>query len=170
MTSTPTNAFATANGLLYMAVSNQKLFAGMCRAVGHPEWIDDPRFASTTSRTQNRAALFALMDAVLATDTKENWAKRMRHLPVGPVRSLAESLDSEDVAARGMVRTMQHPEVGPFRVFGSVYRLSDTPVGTDTPPPLLGEDSAQVLRDLAGCDEAEIANLRAKGIVNDGNA
>ncbi len=168
MTSTPTAAFASSNGLLYMAVSNQKLFAEMSRSVGHPEWIDDPRFATTTSRTQNRTALFALMDAVLATDTKENWAKRLRHLPVGPVRGLAEALESEEVAARGMVRTMQHPEVGPFRTLGSVYRLSDTPVGTDTPPPLLGEDSAQVLRELAGCDDAEIARLHGEGIIATG--
>ncbi len=166
MTSTPTNAFATANGLLYMAVSNQKLFAGMCRAVGHPEWIDDPRFATTTARTQNRAALFALMDAVLATDTKENWAKRMRHLPVGPVRTLAEALESADVTERGMVRTMHHPGVGDFRVFGTVYRLSETPTGTDRPPPLLGEDGTAVLRDLAGLGEDEIAALRERGIVS----
>jgi crotonobetainyl-CoA:carnitine CoA-transferase CaiB-like acyl-CoA transferase len=165
MTSTPTAAFAASNGLLYMAVSNQKLFAGMCRAVGHPEWIEDPRFATTGSRTQNRAALFALMDAVFATDTKENWASRLRHLPVGPVRSLAESLESPEVAARGMVRTMTHPEVGTFRTFGTVYRLSDTPVGSDAPPPLLGEHGAQVLRELAGCDDTEIASLRGKGVV-----
>ncbi len=165
MTSTPTNAFPTSNGLLYMAVANQKLFAEMCRSIGHPEWIDDPRFATTASRTQNRPALFALMNAVLATDTKENWARRLRHLPVGPVRDLAEALESEEVAARGMVRSMHHPDVGDFRVLGSVYRLSDTPVGTDEPPPLLGEDSDRVLRDLAGCDDTAIAALRAKGVV-----
>lgn len=166
MTSTPTAAFSTANGLVYMAVSNQKLFAEMSRSVGHPEWIDDPRFATTTARTQNRAALFELINAVFATDTKENWARRLRHLPVGPVRDLAGALESEEVAARGMVRTMHHPAIGDFRNYGSLYRFSDTPVTADTPPPLLGEHSTEVLRELAGCDDAEIAALRAKGVVS----
>jgi crotonobetainyl-CoA:carnitine CoA-transferase CaiB-like acyl-CoA transferase len=142
----------------------------MCRAVGHSEWIDDPRFATTTARTQNRAALFALMDAVLATDTRENWARRMRHLPVGPVRTLDEALESADVAERGMVRAMHHPKVGDFRVFGTVYRFSDTPTGTDRPPPLLGEDGAAVLRDLAGLDDDEIAALQEEGIAGGGKS
>lgn len=169
MTSTPTAAFPTANGLLYMAVSNQKLFAGMARGVGHPEWVDDPRFATPADRTRNRPALFALIEEALAADTKESWTKRLRHLPVGAVRDLGEALESEEVAARGMVRTMAHPDVGTMRLLGSVYRLSDMPIGSDIPPPVLGQDGADVLRRIAGCDDAAIAALRAKGIVG-GNA
>jgi crotonobetainyl-CoA:carnitine CoA-transferase CaiB-like acyl-CoA transferase len=165
MTSTPTAAFPTANGLIYMAVSNQKLFAGMARGVGHPEWIDDPRFATTTSRTQNRPALFALIEEALAGDTKENWTRRLRHLPVGPVRDLGEALESEEVAARDMVRTMDHPATGPVRLFGTVYRLSDTPVGCDVPPPALGEHDEDVLRDIGGYDDAAIAALQEGGVV-----
>ncbi|HJQ59660.1 MAG TPA: CoA transferase [Vineibacter sp.] len=169
MTSTPTAAFPTANGLIYMAVSNQKLFADMSRSVGHPEWVDDPRFKTTTERTRNRAALFALMNAVFATDTKENWARRLRHLPVGPVRDVGAALESEEAAARGVVRTSTHPALGDFRTLAPVYRLSDTPVGSDLPPPLLGEHSDKVLRDIAGCDDAEIAALRTKRIVGSGD-
>ena len=159
-TATPVNAFETANGLVYMATANNKLFADTCSALGHPEWAKDPRFATPGDRSENKAALYALMNAAFASDTKENWAKKMRHLPVGPVRSLHEALESQEVAARGMVQTMEDPDIGKFRVLGSVYRFSDTPIRYGAPPPALGRDTEAVLRDVAGCSDEELTELR----------
>jgi succinate--hydroxymethylglutarate CoA-transferase len=164
-TATPVNAFATQNGLLYMACANNKLFGDTCRAMGHPEWIEDARFADPSLRAQHKADLYALMNAVFATDTKENWAKRMRHLPVGPVRMLHESLESAEVAERGMVHTMEDETIGRFRVLGSVYRFSDTPIAYGAPPPVLGRDTEAVLRSVAGCSDTELARLRTAKII-----
>ena len=87
----------------------------------------------------------------------------MRHLPAGPVQSLAEALESEEVAHRGMVRTIKHAAAGPIRILGSPIHFSDTPVRVDgAPPPLHGGDTEAVLRGL-GYDEARIAALRASG-------
>ena len=116
MTSTPTAAFTCADGLLYMAVSNQKLFGQTATALGHPEWIADPRFATPPDRTKNRAVLLAMMNAILAADTRANWMTKLRHLPAGPVRTLGEALESEETKSRGIVRTMNHPAICDFRV------------------------------------------------------
>ena len=166
-TSAPVSAFETKNGLVYLATANNKLFGDTCAALGHAEWAKDPRFATPADRSKNKAELYALMNAAFATDTKENWAKKMRHLPVGPVRSLQEALESEEVAARGMVHTMHDDDIGSFRVLGSVYKFSDTPIRYGPPPPALGRDTDTVLRDIAGFDTAEIEKLKTAKIIGE---
>ncbi|MBL8674136.1 MAG: CoA transferase [Rhodospirillales bacterium] len=101
--SAPNSSFDTANGKIYMAVANQKLFADTCRALGHPEWIADPRFATLADRVANKPALMAAMEAVLRTDTKENWGEKLRHLPAGPIRSMKEALDEPEVRSSGLL-------------------------------------------------------------------
>ena len=89
----------------------------------------------------------------------------MRHLPVGPVRLLHEALESAEVAERGMVHTMEDETVGRFRVLGSVYRFSDTPIAYGAPPPILGRDTDAVLRSVAKCSDADLARLRTAKII-----
>ncbi|QQS11500.1 MAG: CoA transferase [Rhodospirillales bacterium] len=163
--SAPNSSFDTANGKIYMAVANQKLFADTCRALGHPEWIADPRFATLADRVANKPALMAAMEAVLRTDTKENWGEKLRHLPAGPIRSMKEALDEPEVRRRGMLKTYRHARAGDVPIMGSNYRFSDTPVDDSRPPPALGQHTDEVLRDIAGLDAAGIAALRAKGVI-----
>ena len=94
-----------ANGKIYMAVANQKLFTDTCKAMGHPEWATDPRFAVLADRVANKPELTRLMEEVLKTDTKENWAHKLRHLPAGPIRTMKEALDEPEVKRRGMLKT-----------------------------------------------------------------
>lgn len=163
--SAPNNSFDTKNGKIYMAVANQKLFADAAKAMGHPEWLTDPRFATLADRVANKAELTRIMEEVLRTDTKENWAQKFRHLPAGPIRTMKEALDEPEVKRRGMLKTYQHSRVGPVPMIGSNYRFSDTPVDDTRPPPALGEHTDQVLRELAGLDPAEIEALHARKIV-----
>jgi crotonobetainyl-CoA:carnitine CoA-transferase CaiB-like acyl-CoA transferase len=163
--SAPNSSFETSNGKIYMAVANQKLFGDTCRALGHPEWITDPRFDTVANRVANKPELTRLMEEVLKTDTKENWAHKLRHLPAGPIRTMKEALDEPEVRRRGMLKTYKHSKVGEVPLIGSNYRFSDTPVDDTRPPPALGEHTEQVLKDLAGYDAAEIAALREKKIV-----
>ena len=72
--SAPNSSFETKNGKIYMAVANQKLFTDTCKALGHPEWATDPRFAPARRPRRQQARLTRMMEEVLKTDTKENWA------------------------------------------------------------------------------------------------
>lgn len=162
--SAPNNSFRTANGRIYIAAANQKLFEGLCATLGHPEWAADPRFAKLADRVRNKAVLYALMEEVLVTDTKENWAAKLRRFPAGPIRDMAEALDEPEVVRRGMLKTYRHGKVGELRIIGSNYRFSDTPVDDSRPPPALGEQTDAVLAG-AGYDAAEIARLRAAGVI-----
>jgi succinate---hydroxymethylglutarate CoA-transferase len=163
--SAPNNSFSTSNGLIYMAVANQKLYADTCKAMGHPEWITDPRFKTVADRVANKPALYALMNEVLMTDTKESWTERLRHLPVGPIRTMKEALDTPEVKRRGMLKTYKHARVGDVPIIGSNYRFSDTPVDDTRPPPSLGQHTDEVLRALAGLSDAELADLRGQKII-----
>jgi succinate---hydroxymethylglutarate CoA-transferase len=163
--SAPNSSFDTANGKIYMAVANQKLYADTCKAMGHPEWITDPRFKTVADRVANKPALYALMNEVLMTDTKESWTERLRHLPVGPIRTMKEALDTPEVKRRGMLKTYKHARVGDVPIIGSNYRFSDTPVDDTRPPPSLGQHTDEVLRALAGLSDAELADLRGQKII-----
>ena len=163
--SAPNGSFDTKNGKIYMAVANQKLFVDTCKAMGHPEWATDPRFATVADRVANKPALTRLMVDVLKTDTKENWTQKLRHLPAGPIRTMKEALDEPEVKRRGMLKTYRHTRVGDVPLIGSNYRFSDTPVDDTRPPPSLGEHTDKVLHDLAGLGDAEIKALRDKKVV-----
>jgi crotonobetainyl-CoA:carnitine CoA-transferase CaiB-like acyl-CoA transferase len=163
--SAPNGSFETANGKIYMAVANQKLFTDTCKALGHPEWATDPRFATIAERVANKPLLNRMMEDVLKTDTKENWAQKFRHLPAGPIRTMKEALDEPEVKRRGMLKTYKHRRVGEVAIIGSNYRFSDTPVDDTRPPPSLGEHTDEVLRGIAGLKDAEVAALREKKIV-----
>lgn len=163
--SAPNSSFETANGKIYMAVANQKLFGDTAKALGHPEWITDPRFDTVANRVANKPALTRLMEEVLKTDTKENWAQKLRHLPAGPIRTMKEALDEPEVKRRGMLKTYKHSRVGEVPLIGSNYRFSDTPVDDTRPPPSLGEHTDRILGDVAGYGAAEIASLREKKII-----
>ena len=105
------------------------------------------------------------MEEVLKSDTKENWAAKLRHLPAGPIRTMKEALDEPEVKRRGMLKTYKHGRVGDVPLIGSNYRFSDTPVDDSRPPPSLGEHTDSVLRDVAGMGADEVTALRGKKIV-----
>lgn len=163
--SAPNGSFETANGKIYMAVANQKLFVDTCKALGHPEWATDPRFAAIADRVANKKLLQSMMEDVLKTDTKENWVKKLRHLPAGPIRTMKEALEEPEVKRRGMLKTYKHARVGDVPLIGSNYNFSDTPVDDTRPPPSLGEHTDKVLSGLAGLSAAEIAALREKKVI-----
>jgi len=163
--SAPNSSFETSNGKIYMAVANQKLFVATCKALGRPEWATDPRFAALADRVANKPELTRLMEEVLKTDTKENWAAKLRHLPAGPIRTMKEALDEPEVKRRGMLKTYQHSTAGEVPIIGSNYHFSDTPVDDTRPPPALGEHTDRVLGEVAGLSAAEIAALREKKVV-----
>ncbi|MBS0547326.1 MAG: CoA transferase [Proteobacteria bacterium] len=163
--SAPNNSFNTSNGKIYMAVANQKLFVDTCKAMGHPEWATDPRFATVADRVANKPVLTKLMEDVLKTDTKENWTQKLRHLPAGPIRTMKEALDEPEVRRRGMLKTYKHGRVGDVPLIGSNYRFSDTPVDDTRPPPSLGEHTDVVLSGIAGFSADEVKTLREKKII-----
>lgn len=166
MTSTPTNLFDTADGPIYMALGTNRLYGQLCRDVlDRPDLVDDPRFKEPADRLANRPALFEILEEIFAAKPRDAWLKRMRHLPAGPVRMVGEALESEEVAARGMVATVEHPVAGPVRVIGSPLNFSASKLRPYAPPPMLGQHTSAILKERLGYDDARIAALKASGAI-----
>lgn len=164
----PVGLFHAGTGSFYMALGNDRLFETLCREViDRPEFLDDARFHTNAARNGNRGALEALLEEIFATEPQSHWLEKMRAagLPAGPVRSLSQSLESAEVAERGMVETLEHPSAGEIRLLASPMRLSESPVVETRPPPTLGQHTDEVLGQLLGLDQAALERLRREKVI-----
>jgi crotonobetainyl-CoA:carnitine CoA-transferase CaiB-like acyl-CoA transferase len=163
----PYQPFATADGTLMLAVGNDHQFAALCRALEHPEWAADARFATNPARTQQRQVLVPLLEAVFRTRTTDAWMQALlaAGVPCGPVNDIPTALNDPQAHAREMVQYVAHPLDGQLPVVGPVAKLSATPATVQSAPPLLGQHTNDVLRELLGYDDARIAVLREQGTI-----
>lgn len=147
---TPYEALEVSDGLVMIAVGNQRLWRRFCGAIGDPDLQEDPRFATNTERMRHRGALKALLGSRLGAWTRDAVIERLRAhaVPCGAVRSLAEALDDPQLAARDMVVELDHPRLGAISALGNPIKLSRTPAVIDRPPPALGQHTEEILADL----------------------
>lgn len=152
---------------LILAVGNDGQFAKFCQVAGRPELAADPRFARNQDRVRNRAVLVPMLEAVFKSRPKAEWlaALEAAKVPCGAINNLHEVFADPHVQERGMVQEWDHPLSGPLRLVGSPLKLGGTPVRTDAPPPLLGQHTEEVLREVLGCDDGRIAGLRAAEVI-----
>jgi crotonobetainyl-CoA:carnitine CoA-transferase CaiB-like acyl-CoA transferase len=162
----PYQAFAARDGWINIGGANQANWERIADVLGHPEWRDDPRFATNSARMANLSALTDAMNAVLATRTKAQWitAFDAAGVPVGPVHTIGEALEHPQTIARDMVVEVAHPQAGPTRTLGCPIHFSVTPTRVTRPAPMLGEHSRELLREY-GYDDAAIDALVAEGVV-----
>jgi formyl-CoA transferase/CoA:oxalate CoA-transferase len=161
----PYQPFRTRDGFVNVAVGSEGLWQKFCRAAGL-DIAADPRFATNAARVRHRAALLQLLAPVMAGRTTAEWVERLLEagVPAGPIYRMAEVMNDPQVLHRGMVVEVDHPRAGRVRVNGVPVKFSETPGAVTAPPPVLGEHTDAVLREL-GCSGAEIEALRAGGVV-----
>ena len=162
----PYQAFVTSDGFIVIGGANQANWERIADVLGHPEWRNDPRFATNTARMANLPALAAAMSEVLARRPRAEWLARLdaAGVPAGPVHSVGEALSHPQTLARGMVVDLEHPEAGPTKALGCPVHLSATPARVDRPAPRLGEHTRDILREC-GYADAEIDTLATAGVV-----
>lgn len=162
----PYQAFEASDGWLNIGGANQANWERIASVLGHPEWRDDPRFATNTARLRHLPALVEAMNAVLRTRTRGEWIAILdaAGVPAGPVHSLGEALEHPQTRARGMVVDVMHPDAGSTRGIGSPIHLSHATPPAPRPAPRLGEHTREVLRE-AGFADADIDALLAQGVV-----
>lgn len=163
----PYQAFATKDGHVVIAVGNDGQFERLCRVVGRPELAHDERFAANASRVRNRAALVASIAPLLASRESREWVAALEGagVPCGPINDVAAVFADPQVAHRGMRVEAPHPVAGTVPMIASPIRLSGTPVRAGAATPALGQHTREVLRDVLGMDDAELGELRRKGVV-----
>ncbi len=162
----PYQAMRCADGYLTIGAANDRTFRGLCEALDHPEWADDPEYRDDTHRIRNREALAARIEAVMETRPRSHWLERLegRGVPCGPINDYAEVMADPHVRARELVVETDHPTLGRIPTLGTPIKLSETPLTPGRPAPRLGQHTDEILGD-AGFGAEEIAGLRRAGAV-----
>ena len=156
----PYQALRTRDGYIVVGGNNQRLWEGLCRALGREDLIDDERFATNGDRMANTPALVQELESALAPRDTDEWVTTLldEGVPAGPIQDYQQVFEDPHTHAREMMVELEHPVEGRVRGLGIPVKLSDTPGEVRRPAPLLGEHSAEVLAEIGYSDE-QIADL-----------
>lgn len=163
----PYQTFACADGHIIVATGNDGQYQKFVEAGGRPELANDPRFATNPLRVQNRDQLVPLLADMVRQKPRDAWIALLEEkgVPCGPINDVGEVFANEQVVAREMAIDLPHPSAGQVKLVRNPIRMSATPATSGMAPPLLGQHTEQVLREVLGRSEEEIAALRDRGIV-----
>lgn len=146
----PYDTFATADGMLVLAVGNDDQWQRFCRVAKLQDAAADERFRTNAGRVTHRAELEPLLSPTLAGRPTAEWMRDLRDagVPAGAVRDVGEALSDPQIDARDMIAYVDHEAQKALRLLGIPVKLSDTPGAVRTPPPKLGEHTQKVLREF----------------------
>ena len=163
----PDLIFATTDGYITAGAVSDSEWAGMCRAFGREDLIDDPRFNTASARVQNRAERRTIMNREIAKwPTAEILARLDREtVPAAPVLGRSEVIEDAQVMENRILEVRDDPELGPVRQPRPAARFTETPAEIRSMAPRLGADNAAILAEL-GYGEAEVSRLGETGVLH----
>lgn len=168
MTAAPSGAFRCADGQINIAANKQEQFERLCRIIGRPELVSDPRFAEREARKANRPALNILIEEGLQTRTAAAWEAMLNAegIPAGQILTVPQILAHPQIAARNLVQELPMEDAGiaAVKVVRAGFTLADSQPGARSAPPLLGADNAAVFGAL-GLGPEDLARLGDSGAI-----
>lgn len=162
----PYQVFAASDGHLIVATGNESQYRAYCKAIGAPELGDDPRFATNRLRVTHREELVGRLAAIMRQGRRDDWIARLEAVgvPCGPINDIAQAFAHPQAQARQLRRDLPHPGGGVAPVTASPLRFSDSPVVYRRAPPLLGQHTEEVLREVLGKSPQAIAEFKASAV------
>jgi crotonobetainyl-CoA:carnitine CoA-transferase CaiB-like acyl-CoA transferase len=163
----PAGVFRCTDGELMLVVGNDAQFARTCAVLGAPELASNPKFVKNNDRVVNGKEIMAIFAALFLKNTVGHWLDELEKagVPSGPVNDFAQVFADEQVRSRGMQVHVNHPFEPQLSLIRNALTFSETPVTDYRAPPLLGEDTAEVLAGQLGFDAAKIEALKRRGVV-----
>jgi formyl-CoA transferase len=153
------------NDYCYVIIQPQ-IWPALARTIGRSELADDPAYATAEARIKHLDEVFGAIEQWTMQHTKHEVMHVLMDadVPCGPILSMKDLIEDSALARRGMIADVEHPQRGTFKTVGCPLVLSDSPVEIASSP-LLGEHTADILREVMGCDDAELQQLRAEGVI-----
>lgn len=146
----PYQTFPTKDGFVNIAVGNDGLWARFTAAMGMDEYRDDPRFVDNEGRITNLPELVEIIEKVFADWTTADIVATLDEagVPTGPIYTLPEVFNDPQAQHMNMERTMMHPTLGEISTTGFPFTMSESEPAVRMPPPLLGEHTDEILREI----------------------
>ncbi|HUG59953.1 MAG TPA: CaiB/BaiF CoA-transferase family protein [Candidimonas sp.] len=146
----PYQVFAASDGHLIVATGNDSQYRAYCGAIGRPDLAVNPDYAVNSQRLLNRVVLIAELEAIMKTRTRDEWIAALQKVgvPCGPINTLEQVFNNPQVKAREIWQTLPHPLAGTTPTTASPIRYSATPVQYRMAPPLLGQHTQEILKEL----------------------
>jgi crotonobetainyl-CoA:carnitine CoA-transferase CaiB-like acyl-CoA transferase len=163
----PYEVFKTADGHIVLAVGNDAQFARFCAVAGQPALSKDARFATNPERVKHRSVLVPIVATLMGQQSTAWWLEHLNAsgVPCGPVNSIADVFADAHVQARGLRLDLPHATAGTVPSVAAPMMFDGKRHTANSGPPVLGEHTQDVLSELLGINESQLAALRTAGIV-----
>ncbi len=165
----PYQVMPSADGYFVLSVANDPAFERFCEMADCKELLDDERFNTAVERVRNREHVTETLNEVTRKHPSSWWLAELEKVKIGcgPINTLQQVFDDPQVKAREMTVEMAHPATGgkPAKLIASPIKMSETPVRYRHAPPMLGQHTEEVLGEMLGMSEGDVAALREKGVV-----
>ena len=163
----PYRDFACSDGVLIVAAANDSLWDRFARTIGRDDLAENPKWKTNDGRVKGRDELEAEIEKILATKTRAEWGNIISKagIPCGPVKDIGEVASDPQILHRDMVVEIDHAKTGVLKMMGIPVKLSETPGEVKLPPPILGEHTEEILRDLLGQPPEAVESLREQGVI-----
>jgi crotonobetainyl-CoA:carnitine CoA-transferase CaiB-like acyl-CoA transferase len=165
----PTGLFPTADGHVNLAAAEDPKFATLCEVLQVPGLLRDPDYRTVQARSTNRGKLCAILSEKTRAISSSELIDKLNAagVPCGPVYSIDEAMNDEQMKSLGMNIPVDHPRLGSFDVLGQPLSLEASggrPAARCSAPDL-GEHSDDILSNLLGYEKAAIASMRSRGVI-----
>ena len=162
----PYHLFETKDSSIFIAAPTNQFWTLLCKALGQSELGENSRFDSNAKRVAHAEELTAILQPIFRERKSADWQDDLveQGVPCGPVQTYADFFNSDQVTAMGMNPEVRHSSIGRMKVAGVGVTFEKTPAHVRHAPPVLGEHSSEILRELRYTDE-QIADLKSRGVV-----
>lgn len=146
----PYQVFAASDGHLIVATGNESQYRAYCQVIERPDLADHPDYSTNAKRLANRHVLVPLLESIMRTRPRDEWIAGLQKVgvPCGPINTIAQVFDTPQAKARELWREVPHPLAGTAPTTANPIRFSDTPIEYRYAPPLLGQHTDEILKEL----------------------
>jgi len=163
----PYQVFKAFDGYFILAVGNDNQWIKLCKIIARENLVNDERFLTNAKRVENREILIPILNEEFKKKEMNYWLNKLKeyNIPAGPVNTIDKTLIDPQIIDRGLIESVTHPKCGEIKLLRNPIHFHDVDLNIIRHPPLLGEHTSKILKELSYSDP-EIEELKAKGVIS----